>query len=186
MEPSCRSKNEGTRSQAASRTHPRKVGEPHPGHSQAREGRTKPTKTTRTEPRSNTPLENGRHAKKEEDSKHVPSPRWIAPDGREGETRKASEARAARGRKRAPSNATLECGGPPPLPWLTLLAPRTHRNRRSAGDEDLFVCERVCTSDRLLRRMGGLAKVRPERLRDGFHRSDPAIERESKAAGPRR
>ncbi len=30
------------------------------------------------------------------------------------------------------------------------------------GTDPSFVCERVCTSDRLSRRMGGLAKVNPE------------------------
>lgn len=32
--------------------------------------------------------------------------------------------------------------------------------RLDDGTEPTFVCERVCTSDRLMRRMGGLAKVR--------------------------
>ena len=31
------------------------------------------------------------------------------------------------------------------------------------GSEPSFVCERVCTSERLMRRMGGLAKVSEER-----------------------
>lgn len=35
-----------------------------------------------------------------------------------------------------------------------------HWNRIDGGGETAFVCERVCTSPRLLRRMGGLSKVR--------------------------
>jgi hypothetical protein len=33
--------------------------------------------------------------------------------------------------------------------------------------DQIFVCERVCTSDRLMRRMGGLAKVRAGRSVQG-------------------
>lgn len=35
------------------------------------------------------------------------------------------------------------------------------RRRDGDGDETAFACERVCTSDRLIKRLGYLAKVRP-------------------------
>ena len=37
---------------------------------------------------------------------------------------------------------------------LTPISPSTRRTEDGPGDPS-FVCERVCTSDRLLRRMGG-------------------------------
>ena len=42
-------------------------------------------------------------------------------------------------------------------------------SRSEDSNDPTFLCERVCTSDRLLRRMGGLSKVWPSPLCNRFH-----------------
>lgn len=46
------------------------------------------------------------------------------------------------------------------VPFALMITCTARTCRADEGTEPSFVCERVCTSDRLMRRMGGLSKVR--------------------------
>ena len=56
------------------------------------------------------------------------------------------------------------------------------RRRDGDGDETAFACERVCSSDRLIKRLGYLSKVRP-RLYSSSH---PKVQLYLSWVGPER
>jgi hypothetical protein len=57
------------------------------------------------------------------------------------------------------------------IDFSTHFDPFLFRMLGDEGGDPSFVCERVCTSNRLMRRMGSLAKVRSSSLRNCFRKN---------------